>query len=78
MRVIFEIENMGQLEEIQHWLADKEIVIEETHTDQRATDSNTVSVKERNRRTRILKKFKGRLAKQYSDYEPPKNEWYNQ
>ncbi len=28
MRVIFEIENMGQLNEIQQWLADKKIVIE--------------------------------------------------
>ncbi len=28
MRVIFEIEHIGQLNEIQHWLADKKIVIE--------------------------------------------------
>jgi|GEM_PF-1028242 len=28
MRVIFEIENIGQLNEIQNWLADKKIIIE--------------------------------------------------
>lgn len=32
MRVIFEIENIGQLNEIQHWLADKKIVIEKVRS----------------------------------------------
>lgn len=77
MRIVFEIENIDQLDDIKEWLADKKIVIDAgaSHDE---VNSDIVSIKERQRRTAILRKFKGKLSTLFGKYETLQNEWYSQ
>ena len=41
-------------------------------------DETTASQAERNRRSKVLRKFKGGLKKHFTGYQPGKHDWYQQ